>query len=66
MYGLKQLIDSTRVVRKNTTQIAEDIPEEYYGYRPTPDSRSVAETLVHIAFLLQIDRQLHGDQRVAA
>ena len=65
MYGLKQLIDSTRVVRKNTTQIAEDIPEEYYGYRPTPDSRSVAETLVHIAFLLQIDRQLHGDQRVS-
>src|SRR4029434_2261232 len=66
MYGLKQLIESTRVVRKNTIQIAEDIPEEHYGYRPTVDSRSVAETLVHIAFLLQVDRQLHGDQRVSS
>jgi uncharacterized damage-inducible protein DinB len=66
LYGLQQLIDSTRVVRKNTIQIAEDIPEKDYGYRPTPESRSVAETLAHIAFLLQIDRQLHGDQRVSS
>jgi len=43
-YGAKQLIDSMRTVRKNTILIAEDIPEKNYGYRPTPDSRSVAET----------------------
>jgi uncharacterized damage-inducible protein DinB len=66
LYGLQQLIDSTRIVRKNTIQIAEDIPEKDYDYRPTPESRSVAETLAHIAFLLQIDRQLHGDQRVSS
>ena len=66
LYGLKQLIDSIRTVRKNKIQIAEDIPEEQYGYRPTPQSRSVAETLVHIALLSQVDRRLHGDKRVAS
>jgi hypothetical protein len=35
LYGPKQLIDSIRSVRKNTIQIAEDIPEEHYGY-PSP------------------------------
>jgi uncharacterized damage-inducible protein DinB len=62
-YGPKQLVDSIRTVRKNTIQVAEDIPEKDYGYRPTPESRSVAETLVHIAWLSQADRRLHGDQR---
>jgi hypothetical protein len=51
LYGPRQLVDGMRTVRKNTILIAEDIPENEYGYRPTPDSRSVAETLVHIAML---------------
>jgi hypothetical protein len=38
-----------RVVRKNTIAIAEDIPEAQYDYRPTPDSRSVRETLLEDA-----------------
>jgi uncharacterized damage-inducible protein DinB len=66
LYGPKQLIDSVHTVRKNTIQVAEDIPEKDYGYRPTPESRSVAETLVHIALLSKADRRLHGDQRVAS
>src|SRR6516225_3828211 len=66
LYGPKQLADSMRTVRKNTILIAEDIREKDYGYRPTPESRSVAETLVHIAFLSQADRRLHGDQRVSS
>jgi len=49
LYGPRQLVDSVRTVRRNTIRIAEDISEEDYGYRPTPESRSVAETLVHIA-----------------
>jgi len=53
-------------VRRNTLQVAEDIPEKDYGYRPTPESRSVAETLVHIAILSRTDRRLHGDQRVSS
>ena len=64
LYGTKQLIDSIRTVRKNTILIAEDIPEKHYGYRPTPDSRSVAETLVHIALFAHADRRIHGDQRL--
>lgn len=64
LYGTKQLVDSMRTVRKNTILIAEDIPEKQYGYRPTPDSRSVAETLVHIALLSQADHRLHGEKRL--
>jgi uncharacterized damage-inducible protein DinB len=64
LYGPKQLVDSMRTVRKNTILIAEDIPEKDYGYRPAPDSRSVAETLVHIASLSQADRFLHGEERL--
>lgn len=48
-YGSKELADSFRTVRKNTLAIAEDIPEDKYGFRPTPESRSVAELLRHIA-----------------
>src|SRR5499425_1725706 len=66
LYGPKQLAESMRTVRKNTILIAEDISEKDYGYRPTPESRSVAETLVHIAFLSRTDRRLHGDQRVSS
>lgn len=48
-YGGKELARSFRVVRKNTLLIAEEIPEQQYGFRPTPASRSVAEILAHIA-----------------
>lgn len=66
LYGPNQLVDSVRTVRKNTLQIAEDIPEKDYGYRPTPESRSVAETLIHIVFAYRSDRRFHGDQRVSS
>jgi len=65
LYGSKELIDSVRTVRKNTILIAEDIPEKDYSYRPTPDSRSVAETLVHIAISARADRVLHEDRHVS-
>ena len=63
LYGPKQLVDSMRTVRKNTIRIAEDIPEKDYGYRPTHASRSVAETLTHIATLARADRFLHEEDR---
>jgi uncharacterized damage-inducible protein DinB len=66
LYGPKQLVDSMRTVRKNTILIAEDIPEKDYGFRPTPESRSVAETLVHIASLSGADRLLHGEERLSS
>jgi uncharacterized damage-inducible protein DinB len=63
LYGPQQLVNSLRTVRKNTIQIAEDIPEQDYGYRPTPDSRSVAETFLHIASLARADYRLHDEDR---
>jgi hypothetical protein len=65
LYSRKQLADSIRTVRKNTVLIAEDIPEQHYGYRPTADSRSVAEILTHIAMMSEFDRLLHQDEHVA-
>lgn len=49
IYGGKDLAASFRTVRRNTIQIATDIPEDQYGFRPTPDTRSVAEELAHVA-----------------
>jgi uncharacterized damage-inducible protein DinB len=58
-YGPKELAESFRTVRKNTIQIAEEIPEQHYGYRVTPESRSVAEALVHIAVSTRFPEQIH-------
>jgi uncharacterized damage-inducible protein DinB len=66
LYGSRELVSSIRTVRKNTILIAEDIPETEYGFRPTPDSRSVADILIHIASLSQMDQLLHGNDRVAS
>ena len=66
LYGPKELADSVRTVRKNTILIAEDIPEKEYDYRPTPESRSVAETLVHIASLSRFDHFLHEQERLSS
>ena len=66
VYGSKQLADGMRTVRKNTILIAEDIPEKSYSYRPTPDTRSVAETLVHIASLAQFDRFVHQEEHLSS
>src|SRR5258708_37289247 len=62
LYEPKYLADSMRVVRKNTIAIAEDIPETQYDYRPTQDSRSVRETLLHISSLTLFNLHLHEEQ----
>ena len=64
-YGGKELADAFRTVRRNTIQIAEDIPEEKYGYRATPDSRSVAEELAHVAAATWWHEVVHGTERKA-
>ena len=66
LYGPKELAESVRTVRKNTIQVAEDVPEKHYGYRPTPDSRSVAETLIHIASVSRFAHFLHGEDRLSS
>jgi len=66
LYGIRQLVDGMRAVRANTILIAGDIPEEKFGYRATPTTRSVAETLVHIAWLWTSDRVLHETRHIHA
>jgi uncharacterized damage-inducible protein DinB len=64
-YGPKELAAAFRTVRANTIQIAEEIPEAHYGYRVTPESRSVAETLVHIAVGARLSEQVHFDEHLS-
>jgi uncharacterized damage-inducible protein DinB len=63
-YGIRQLADSMRAVRQNTILMAGDIPEAQYDFRATPETRSVAETLVHIAWLWTSDRLIHEERHV--
>ena len=48
-YGPKDMAESWRTVRKNTIQVAEDIPEEKYSFRAAADTMSVSEILAHLA-----------------
>ena len=48
-YGAKEMAEGFRTVRKNTVQVAEDIPEDKYSFRATPDTMSVGEILAHLA-----------------
>jgi len=61
-YGPKELAASFRTVRKNTIQIAEEIPEDKYGFSPAPDTRTVAESLVHIALSPGMQYQIHSQK----
>ena len=64
-YDAKDMARSFRTVRENTIKVAEDIPEDRYGFRPGEGSRSAAETLAHIAVTPRWPRQLHGDRLTA-
>ena len=58
-YGPKELASAFRTVRKNTIQVAEDIPESKYGHAPAPDTRTVAQMLTHIAVATRIYMDLN-------
>jgi len=57
-YGPKELASSFRTVRKNTIQVAEDIPEEKYGFQAAADTRTIAQTLAHIAMIPRLNREM--------
>jgi uncharacterized damage-inducible protein DinB len=63
-YGGSQLANAFRTVRKNTVQIAEDIPEEQYDFVAAPDTRSVRDLLLHIAYQSMMVEDMHRDRRV--
>jgi len=63
-YGAKDLAEGFRTVRKNTLKVAEEIGEEHYGFRATPETRTVAQTLIHIADAPKLQEHLHGVAKV--
>jgi hypothetical protein len=62
-YGAKDLADGLRTVRKNTLVIAEEIPEDRYGFRAAPETRTVAQILTHIAVSPRMPEQIHAVER---
>jgi uncharacterized damage-inducible protein DinB len=64
-YGGPELAAAFHTVRKNTIQIAEDIPEDKYGFRAVPEVLSVTEELAHIAASTWWHMQVHGADRKA-
>jgi len=63
-YGATELARSFRTVRRNTILTAEDIPEDKYSFRPTPESRSVAEILAHLALAGEAYYDLYAVQKI--
>lgn len=59
VYGGKELASAFRTVRKNTLQVAEDIPEGSYGHAAAPDARTVARMLTHVAIATRLWEELH-------
>jgi uncharacterized damage-inducible protein DinB len=64
LYGGKELANSFRGVRKNTIQVAEDLPESQYNHVPAPDCKTVAQMLVHIVLATDIRHELHQKRRI--
>jgi uncharacterized damage-inducible protein DinB len=60
MYGAKELAEGFRTVRKNTIQIAEDIPADKYGFQAAPGVKSVGQLLAHIAVSPRWQMEVHG------
>src|ERR1700730_8634600 len=58
-YGGKELASAFRTVRKNTIQVAEDIPEPKYGFVAAPEVRAVGRMLTHVAIAPRIWEELH-------
>ena len=61
-YGSKDLAASFRLVRSNTIQIAEEIPEDKYSVKASPETRSVGQTLAHIALAPGFQSHVHRNR----
>ncbi len=58
-YNAQHMAESWRTVRKNTIQVAEDIPADKYDFQPTPDTMTVAQMLAHLATGTHWAEQMH-------
>jgi uncharacterized damage-inducible protein DinB len=63
-YGGKELAKAFRTVRKNTVQVAEDIPEEKYSFVAAPGVKPVAHMLTHVALVTGFWDEVHNKRRL--
>jgi uncharacterized damage-inducible protein DinB len=63
-YGAKQMAAAFRIVRNNTVRIAEDIPEDKFGWVPASGMRTVHSLLAHIALSPSLQEDMHRVKRV--
>ncbi|HZT78237.1 MAG TPA: DinB family protein [Vicinamibacterales bacterium] len=61
-YGARELAAAFRTVRNNTIKIAEEIPENKYEFRAAPDTRSIGQTLTHIALGSGFQYYVHSNK----
>ena len=61
-YGGKEMAASFRTVRENTLKIAEEIPEDKYGFKPANETRTIGQTLTHIALGPGFQFHIHGNK----
>jgi uncharacterized damage-inducible protein DinB len=59
-YGGKELAAAFRTVRDNTVKIAEEVPEDKYTFRATPDTKTIGQTLTHIAVSSGFQHHVHS------
>ena len=59
-YGGKELADAFRTVRKDTIQVAEDIPESKYDFIAAPEVRPVRQMLAHVAIVTSFWEETDG------
>ena len=64
IYGGKELAEAFRTVRKNTIQVAEDIPESQYNFVPAAGCKSVAQMLAHVAVATNVWDEFYRKQRL--
>ena len=58
-YGTKEMAESFRTVRKNTIQVAQDIPDDKYAFRAAEGVMTIGEMLAHLASSTHWAQQLH-------
>ncbi len=63
-YSGRDFARSFRIVRDNTIQIAEEIPEEQYSFRPAPGAQSVLELLAHVVVSSQASYETHAVKKL--
>lgn len=64
-YGAKEMAAAFRLVRKNTVQVARDIPEDKYDFAAAPGVRTVRSLMAHIAFAPSLHEDLHRVHHVS-